>query len=79
MPLFQDRYPVFDVKLDTTLYQTVAKLIATKAHRLWVTDDRNRASGVVSLTDVLRAIAKNAGLKVSESRRRDSLAKGPWA
>lgn len=75
----QDRYPVFDVKLDTTLYQTVAKLIATKAHRLWVTDDRNRASGVVSLTDVLRAIAKNAGLKVSESRRRDSLAKGPWA
>ncbi|CAO3659086.1 unnamed protein product [Umbelopsis vinacea] len=75
----QDRYPVFDVKLDTVLYQTVAKLIATRAHRLWVTDDRSRATGVVSLTDVLRVIAKSAGLSVSELRRRDSLAKGPWA
>ncbi|KAH8555459.1 hypothetical protein BGW37DRAFT_477287 [Umbelopsis sp. PMI_123] len=74
----QDRYPVFDVKLDTVLYQTVAKLIATRAHRLWVTDDRGRATGVVSLTDVLRVIAKSAGLSVSELRRRDSLAKGPW-
>ncbi|KAI7867976.1 hypothetical protein BDF14DRAFT_1798257 [Spinellus fusiger] len=54
----QDRLPVFDVRLDTTLGLTVAKLLATKTHRVWVTDERDRAAGVVSLTDIMRTIAK---------------------
>ncbi|RCH95336.1 Protein sds23 [Rhizopus stolonifer] len=53
----QDRIPVFDVRLDTTLGFAVAKLLATKSHRVWVVDEREKAIGVVSLTDVMRVIA----------------------
>ncbi|CAG8480154.1 14717_t:CDS:10 [Acaulospora morrowiae] len=49
----QDRYPVFDVRLTSTLGYTIAKLIATKSHRVWVVDERTHAIGVVSLTDIL--------------------------
>ncbi|KAI8060421.1 uncharacterized protein B0P05DRAFT_558064 [Gilbertella persicaria] len=52
----QDRLPVFDVRLDTTLGFAVAKLLATKSHRVWVVDEREKAIGVVSITDVMRAI-----------------------
>ncbi|KAF7726040.1 cell separation during budding [Apophysomyces ossiformis] len=69
----QDRLPVFDVRPDTTLGFTVAKLLATKAHRVWVTDERERAISVVSLTDVIRAFASTVGIEVSQ--RRGSLAK----
>lgn len=50
---------MFDVKLDTTLLMTMGKLVATKAHRLWVTDEADAVIGLVSLTDLLRAILKN--------------------
>jgi CBS domain containing-hemolysin-like protein len=50
---------VFDVKLDTTLLMTMGKLVATKAHRLWVTDESDVVIGLVSLTDLIRAILKN--------------------
>ncbi|ORZ21400.1 hypothetical protein BCR42DRAFT_448250 [Absidia repens] len=53
----QDRLPVFDVRLDTTLGFSIAKLLATKAHRVWMTDEMNRPIGVVSLTDVMQAIS----------------------
>ncbi|KAI8881266.1 cystathionine beta-synthase [Backusella circina FSU 941] len=53
----QDRLPVFDVRLDTTLGFTIAKLLATKSHRVWVIDERERAIGVVSLTDVMQVVA----------------------
>ncbi|CAG8463642.1 20077_t:CDS:2, partial [Racocetra fulgida] len=39
----KDRYPVFDVRPTSTLGYTIAKLSATKAHRLWVVDERMRA------------------------------------
>ncbi|KAG0163778.1 cell separation during budding [Apophysomyces sp. BC1015] len=61
----EDRLPVFDVRLDTTLGFAVAKLLATKSHRVWVTDERDRAIGVVSLTDIMRVIASGG----SGSRR----------
>ncbi|KAI9476305.1 MAG: hypothetical protein EXX96DRAFT_486283 [Benjaminiella poitrasii] len=64
----QDRLPVFDVRLDTTLGFTVAKLLATKSHRVWVIDDREKAIGVVSITDVMRAIASSAGIEVKPQR-----------
>ncbi|CAI2176459.1 4197_t:CDS:2 [Funneliformis geosporum] len=57
----QDRYPVFDVRLTSTLGYTIAKLVATKAHRVWVVDDRMQAIGLVSLTDVLGIFARSAG------------------
>ncbi|CAM0141588.1 cell separation during budding [Umbelopsis sp. WA50703] len=55
----QDRHPVFEVKLDTSLLMTMGKLVATKAHRLWVTDESEAVIGLVSLTDILRAISKS--------------------
>lgn len=55
----QDRLPVFDVRLDTTLGYVVAKLLATKSHRVWVIDEREKAIGVVSITDIMRAITQN--------------------
>ncbi|KAG1466148.1 hypothetical protein G6F56_004745 [Rhizopus delemar] len=57
----QDRIPVFDVRLDTTLGFAVAKLLATKSHRVWVVDEREKAIGVVSLTDIMRVIAASNG------------------
>ncbi|KAI8875546.1 cystathionine beta-synthase, partial [Backusella circina FSU 941] len=58
----QDRIPVFDVRLDTTLGFAIAKLLATKSHRVWVIDERDRTIGVVSMTDVMRAIAMTTGV-----------------
>ncbi|CAO3697106.1 unnamed protein product [Rhizopus stolonifer] len=60
----QDRIPVFDVRLDTTLGFAVAKLLATKSHRVWVVDEREKAIGVVSLTDIMRVIAASNGIDI---------------
>lgn len=40
--------------LDTVLH----RLAATRVHRLWVVDDANTPIGVVSLTDIMRLLAK---------------------
>ncbi|KAF0553535.1 CBS-domain-containing protein [Gigaspora margarita] len=64
----QDRYPVFDARPTSTLGYTIAKLSATKAHRLWVVDERMRAVGVLSLTDVLLIFARSAGANPKPKR-----------
>src|SRR5687767_5298763 len=64
----QDRYPVFDVRLTSTLGYTIAKLAATRAHRVWVVDDGMRAIGLVSLTDVLGVFARAAGANPKPKR-----------
>jgi len=69
----QDRYPVFDVRLTSTLGYTIAKLIATKAHRVWVVDDKMKATGIVSLTDVLGVIARAAGANPKPKKRPGSV------
>eukprot|EP00762_Andalucia_godoyi_P008455 ANDGO_05792.mRNA.1 Protein sds23 len=48
------RYPSISVRLGTTLRQTLAKLVATGIHRIYVIDDHSRPIGVISLTDVFR-------------------------
>ncbi|KAI9248573.1 hypothetical protein BDA99DRAFT_446229 [Phascolomyces articulosus] len=70
----QDRLPVFDVRLDTRLGFTIAKLLATRSHRVWVTDDMGRPIGVVSLTDVSRILAESAGIQTTGYPRRASVA-----
>ncbi|KAI9599118.1 hypothetical protein BDF19DRAFT_430153 [Syncephalis fuscata] len=57
-----DSVPVFDVHADTTLRDCLAKLVATKAHRVWVSDEQRRVTGVVSLTDIARMLAEHANL-----------------
>lgn len=64
----QDRLPVFDVHQETSLGFTIAKLLATKSHRVWVTDENHQATGVVSLTDVIRVIGSIAGVQAYERR-----------
>ncbi|KAJ3168839.1 cell separation during budding [Geranomyces variabilis] len=53
----RDKLPVFDVLETSTLGYAVGKMIATKAHRVWVVE---RAAGppmsVVTLTDVFKQI-----------------------
>ncbi|KAI9311256.1 hypothetical protein BX666DRAFT_1868425 [Dichotomocladium elegans] len=70
----QDRLPIFDVRLDTNLGFTIAKLLATRSHRVWVTDDMGRPVGVVSLTDVSRVFVESAGIETSSYPRRASMA-----
>ncbi|RHZ50626.1 hypothetical protein Glove_494g16 [Diversispora epigaea] len=57
----QDRYPVFDVRPTSTIGYTIAKLTATRAHRVWVVNERMHSTGVVSLTDILSVFARSAG------------------
>lgn len=64
----QDRLPVFDVHKETSLGFTIAKLLATKAHRVWVTNESHKAVGVVSLTDITRIFASLVGIKAHERR-----------
>ncbi|KAI5291975.1 cell separation during budding, partial [Ascosphaera acerosa] len=40
----QDSYPVFHVNPNATLAHTIAKLAATKSHRMWVTNPQSPAS-----------------------------------
>jgi CBS domain-containing protein len=64
----QDRYPVFDVRLTSAFGYTIAKLSATKAHRVWVVDEKMRVIGIVSLTDVLGVVARAAGANPKPKR-----------
>lgn len=70
----RDSFPVFYVTKETSLARTMAKMVATRSHRLWITQTASpqespttqlqtdgKVVGVVSLTDVLLALAKHSG------------------
>jgi len=75
-----DKYPVYSVTPSSTLYYTMQKLLATDAHRLFVTDETLIASptapstgtgnlcGIVSTVDVLAQFARIANLPVDPTR-----------
>ncbi|KAL1961214.1 hypothetical protein VTO42DRAFT_3160 [Malbranchea cinnamomea] len=44
----KDSFPVFHVTPQSTLAHTVAKLVATKSHRMWVTDPHSPSSSTPS-------------------------------
>ncbi|KAF9958102.1 cell separation during budding [Mortierella alpina] len=54
----EDQYPVLDVSSKATFGYTLAKLQATKVHRLWVVSEMGLVEGVVSLTDVFKVLTK---------------------
>lgn len=56
----QDSYPVFHVTLNSTIGRTIAKLVATKAHRLWIVQPPQQKSDVGSPA-VLTPIGATAG------------------
>lgn len=51
---------MFDVYETSTLLYTMQKLIATRTHHMWVIDQDRKLIGVVSNTDVLRAVVSKA-------------------
>ncbi|CCF55908.1 hypothetical protein KAFR_0A04730 [Kazachstania africana CBS 2517] len=70
----KDSFPIFHVYPSSSLARTIAKLVATKSHRLWVVKPSNESEesidydgnkkktgklvGVVSLTDILNILAR---------------------
>ncbi|KAH9924079.1 uncharacterized protein B0H18DRAFT_1085580 [Fomitopsis serialis] len=69
-----DKFPVYSVSPNSTLYYTMQKLLATSSHRLFVTDDAAHSpssfpptstgnlTGIVSTVDVLSLFARIANL-----------------
>lgn len=68
----KDSFPIFHVYPTSSLGRTIAKLVATKAHRLWIVQpsgdtpvdsEKDRRSGkligVVSLTDILGLLVRH--------------------
>lgn len=63
--------PVFFVHRSTSVSKVIAKLVATEAHRLWITEQvasdgselvtSGRLVGVVALTDIMNFVARQSG------------------
>ncbi|KAF8423887.1 hypothetical protein EV426DRAFT_533734 [Tirmania nivea] len=53
----QDSYPVFHVHPQSTLAHTIAKLIATKAHRMWLVESPSPASSAPPTPTIAHAMA----------------------
>jgi CBS domain-containing protein len=47
------------VRPDATLVQAAAEMIRSRVHRLAVTDDKKVLQGIVSTTDIIRALAES--------------------
>lgn len=68
----KDSFPIFHVYPNSSLGRTLAKLVATKSHRLWIVKENEnlddglyekeyrtgRLIGVISLTDILEKLAE---------------------
>lgn len=53
----KDKLPVFDVTETSTLGYALGKMVATRAHRVWVVDRaRGKPVSVVSLTDIYKVL-----------------------
>lgn len=54
----KDVYPFFGVKEGTSFKRAIGKLVATRAHRLFVIDADQTPVGVIALTDILRTLVQ---------------------
>jgi CBS domain-containing protein len=56
-----DQFPFFDAHPASSVLQAINKIVATKVHRVWVTDPvTHRLIGVVSLTDLIKLFYEQA-------------------
>ncbi|GAW05161.1 cbs domain protein [Lentinula edodes] len=81
----QDRYPVYSVLPTSTMLYTIQKLLATNAHRVFITQDSTVSSpllspkssgnlaGLVSVVDILSLFARLAKVKDVDPTRVRSL------
>ncbi|KAF3491007.1 CBS domain-containing protein [Arthroderma uncinatum] len=67
----QDSFPVFHINPQSTLAHTVAKLVATRSHRMWVTDPHSPASSAPSTPS-----HSSANVQLGSSNQSSSIA-GP--
>ncbi len=51
-------FPVFDIRTSATLEYAIKKMVAVKAHRLWVVDDSEHPIGVLSMTNIMEFLTK---------------------
>lgn len=55
-----DQFPFFDAHSNSTIEQVMNKILATRVHRVWVTEpNTQRLIGLVSLTDLIRLFYEN--------------------
>lgn len=66
----QDSYPVFHVTLSSTIGRTIAKLVATKAHRLWIVQppQQKADTSTASTSTVLSAVGGGGGLTTTSGQ-----------
>lgn len=56
-----DQFPFFDAHPTSTVSQVMEKIVATKVHRVWVTEPSSQhLVGLVSLTDLIRLFYERA-------------------
>lgn len=73
-----DQFPFFDAHPTSTMAHVLGKIVATKVHRIWVTEPHSqKLVGVVSLTDIIRTFQQRTGLDAAqcaqEAMRADEL------
>lgn len=77
-----DQFPFFDAHLSSSLSQVMNKIIATKVHRVWVTNPQNQhLIGLVSLTDIIGLFYEKSFKSIDEADRekeKDNLGEGDY-
>ena len=65
-----DQFPFFDAHLSSTLSQVMLKIVATKVHRVWITNPKNQhLIGLVSLTDIIGLFYEKSFKAIDEADR----------
>lgn len=65
-----DQFPFFDAHLSSTLSQVMNKIVATKVHRVWITNPKNQhLIGLVSLTDIIGLFYEKSFKSIDEADR----------
>ena len=65
-----DQFPFFDAHLSSSLAQVMNKIVATKVHRVWITNPKNQhLIGLVSLTDIIGLFYEKSFKSIDEADR----------
>lgn len=62
----EDMFPYVSIHAGTPLRIALEKFVATRVHRLWLLQGGRTPTGVLSLTDLLRATVPGGGLSPAD-------------
>lgn len=65
-PPVEDMFPYVSIHAGTPLRIALEKFVATRVHRLWLLQGTRTPTGVLSLTDLLRATVPGGGLSPAD-------------